>query len=106
MVALTNYLGRAGLQPDQLQQLQEQHAAAMMQLEELREQHAAAGPAVSQQQLSAVAQQLHSFAQAVAGRIPLRSACNNPCCTNLQQRSELVQVGGKGCVCARCKAAR
>jgi hypothetical protein len=106
MVALTNYLGRAGLQPDQLQQLQEQHAAAMMQLEELREQHAAAGPAVSQQQLSAVAQQLHSFAQAVAGRIPLRSACNNPCCTNLQQRSELVLVGGKGCVCARCKAAR
>jgi hypothetical protein len=51
-------------------------------------------------------QQLRSFAQAVAGRLPLSSACNSPGCTNLAQRSELVLVGGKSCVCARCKAAR
>jgi hypothetical protein len=108
MVALTSHLCRAGLPPDQLQQLQEQHAAAMVHVCELQRAHAGTGPVVSmqQQQLSSAMQQLCSFAQAVAGRIPLTVACNNPCCTNLAQRSELVLVRGKSCVCARCKAAR
>jgi hypothetical protein len=106
MVVLTDHLGRAGLPPDQQQQLQEQHAAAMMQLNQLQVAYAAAGPAFGMQRLSSVAQQLLSLAQAVAGHIPVRSACNNPSCVNLQQRSELVLVGGKGCVCGRCKAAR
>uniref|UniRef100_A0A383WEM8 phytol kinase n=1 Tax=Tetradesmus obliquus TaxID=3088 RepID=A0A383WEM8_TETOB len=51
-------------------------------------------------------QQLRAFAQAVAGRIPLSSACNNPGCVSLAQRSELLLVGGKRSVCSRCKAAR
>jgi hypothetical protein len=106
MVTLTNHLGLAGLTPGQLQQLQEQHAAAMVQLDELWDTHAVAGPTGSVPQFSAVAQQLQSFAQAVAGRIPLNSACNNPSCVSLGQSSELVLVGGKSCVCGRCKSAR
>uniref|UniRef100_A0A383VIY1 MYND-type domain-containing protein n=1 Tax=Tetradesmus obliquus TaxID=3088 RepID=A0A383VIY1_TETOB len=51
-------------------------------------------------------QQLCAFAQAVAGRIPLSSACNNPGCVSLAQRSELLLVGGKSCMCSRCRVAR
>jgi hypothetical protein len=40
------------------------------------------------------------------GRIPLSTACNNLGCVNLAQRSELLLVGGKSCVCSRCKTAR
>ncbi|WIA16312.1 hypothetical protein OEZ85_013011 [Tetradesmus obliquus] len=48
---------------------------------------------------------LSSF-EAVAGRIPLKAACNNPGCVSLAQRSELLLVRGKSCVCSRYKAAR
>jgi hypothetical protein len=106
MVALKNHLDLAGLTPGQLQQLQEEHTAAMVQLDKLQDTHAVAGPTDSMPQLSAVAQQLRSFAQAVAGRIPLNSACNNPSCMSLGQSSELVLVAGKSCVCGRCKSAR
>jgi hypothetical protein len=73
---------------------------------------AAAAPLLSSdwrsppEEMTAAAELMCSFAQAVTGRIPLSIACNNPSCTNLAQRSELVLVGGKSCVCARCKAAR
>jgi hypothetical protein len=85
-----------------LQQLQQQQAAAQEQLSSLQAGQAAGAAAGS----SSAAQQLRAFAQAVSGRIPLSSACNNPGCVSLVQRSEQLLVGGKSCVCARCKAAR
>jgi hypothetical protein len=107
MAALTNHLGRARLQPDQLQQLQEEHATATRQLDEVKQARQGTWAAVSmQQQLPALAQQLCRLAQAIAGHIAISNACNNPSCSNLAQRSELVLVGGKCCVCANCKAAR
>jgi hypothetical protein len=51
-------------------------------------------------------QLLASFAEAVVAQLPLRWACNNPGCVNLQQQSELLLVGGKGCVCSGCRRAR
>jgi hypothetical protein len=90
-------MGKAGLPAEVLQQLQQQ-------LTSLQAVQAAGAGSSS----GGSAQQLRSFAQAVAGRIPLSSACNNPGCVSLAQRSELLLVGGKSCVCAvsRCKAAR
>jgi hypothetical protein len=90
------YLQLLELPESVAQQLTQQVVAATEQLKRLPE----------ATETTALAQQLRSFAQAVAGRIPLSTACNNPGCSNLQQRSELVLVGGKSCVCARCKAAR
>jgi hypothetical protein len=92
----TKYLKVIQLPADVRQQLERQLTAATVLFDSL--QGAEAAPAV--------AQQLRSMGQAIAGRIPLTIACNNPSCTNLAQRSELVLVGGKSCVCARCKAAR
>jgi hypothetical protein len=116
--AFGNLMGLAGLPVDCLAQLEAQLAAAKEQLISLRSATAAAAghlaeAAGSQQrymslaeQQAAAAQQLCAFAQAVSGRIPLSSACNNPGCVSLAQRSELLLVWGKSCVCARCKAAR
>jgi hypothetical protein len=109
-----SYLDRAGLSSDVSQQLEQQVAAAYEQLAGLLEaMQPAAGAAASavttincQPKAAAAAQQLDSMAQAVISRISLSTACNNPGCSNLAQRSELVLVGGKSCVCARCKAAR
>jgi hypothetical protein len=99
--ALSDNLATAGLPVEVLQQLLQQHAAVEQQLRSLQ-----GGVPAGTVDGSGTAQQLRSFAQAVMGRIPLSSACNNPDCTNLAQHSELVLVGGKSCVCARCKAAR
>uniref|UniRef100_A0A383VFA4 phytol kinase n=1 Tax=Tetradesmus obliquus TaxID=3088 RepID=A0A383VFA4_TETOB len=98
---------------DVLLQLRERAAAAAALLGSMSsdDDAAAANCSTVQQLLAAVQeaglpQQLRTFAQAVVGRIPLCTACNNPSCTSLAQRSELVLVGGKSCVCGRCKAAR
>jgi hypothetical protein len=99
---LSCHLRAAGLSAEVLQQLQSQQASAQEHLQSLYAGRAASGATVS----SAVAQQLQAFAQAVAGRIPFSYACNNLTCVSLAQRSELLLVGGKSCVCARCKAAR
>eukprot|EP00883_Tetradesmus_obliquus_P015694 jgi/Sobl393_1/884/SZX75546.1 len=63
-------------------------------------------PQLADLQEAGLLQQLRAFAQAVAGCIPLSSACNNPGCVSLAQRSELLLVGGKSCMCGRCRAAR
>jgi hypothetical protein len=49
---------------------------------------------------------LASLAGQVVAQLPLRWACNHPGCVNLGQASELVLVGGKGCVCSGCRSAR
>jgi hypothetical protein len=90
MEALSCFLTAAGLPADVLQQLSSLQSG----------EEAGITPDISS------AQQLRSFAQAVAGRIPLSTARNNPGCVSLAQRSELLLVGGKSCVCGRCKAAR
>jgi hypothetical protein len=51
-------------------------------------------------------QQLQLFGEAVCHQLPVSLWCCNPRCTNLQQQSEAELVGGKGCVCAGCHAAR
>jgi hypothetical protein len=102
VTALSSHLGAAGLPAEVLQQLLQQQAAAQQQLSSLQAGQAAGAAPDS----NSAAQQLRAFAQAVSGRIPLSSACNNPGCVSLAQRSELLLVGGRSCVCARCKAAR
>jgi hypothetical protein len=102
MEVLSSFLPTAGLPAEVLQQLQQQQAAVQQQLTSLQGGQAAGAGSDS----CSSAQQLRSFAQAVAGRIPLSTACNNPGCVSLAQRSELLLVGGKSCVCGRCKAAR
>jgi hypothetical protein len=101
MQALSRFLPIAGLPAEVLQQLQQQQETAQQQLTSVQ-----AGAAAATGSDSSNRQQLRSFAQAVAGRIPLSTACNNPGCVSLAQRSELLLVGGKSCVCGRCKAAR
>uniref|UniRef100_A0A383VTR2 phytol kinase n=1 Tax=Tetradesmus obliquus TaxID=3088 RepID=A0A383VTR2_TETOB len=104
-----------GIAPDVLQHLLqrlEQQAAALGALTAQHDNVSAAAEPTALQQLLAglqevqLPQQLLSCAQAVAGRIPLSTACNNPGCVSLALRSELLLVGGKSCVCARCKKAR
>jgi hypothetical protein len=53
-----------------------------------------------------LAQQLQQFGEAVCHQLPISLWCCNPCCTNLQQQSELELVGGKGCICFGCRTAR
>uniref|UniRef100_A0A383VCK4 MYND-type domain-containing protein n=1 Tax=Tetradesmus obliquus TaxID=3088 RepID=A0A383VCK4_TETOB len=110
--ALAHYMNVKGMPADMLLQLREQAAAAAALLGEMLDKSAAAAGSSTALQLLAdmqeagLPQQLRAFAQAVAGRIPLSSACNNPGCVSLAQRSELLLVGGKSCVCGRCRAAR
>jgi hypothetical protein len=112
VAALPCYLNAVGLPADVLLQLKEQQAAVLALLGNLSDDAAAAADCSTVQQLLAdmhevsLLQKLCKFAQAVAGRIPLSTACNNPGCVSLAQRSELLLVGGKSCVCGRCKAAR
>jgi hypothetical protein len=109
---LLGFVSAMGLPADVMSQLNEQQAAVLALLSNLQDDAAAAADCSTVQQVLAdmqeagLPQQLRSFAQAVAGRIPLSTACNNPGCVSLAQRSELLLVGGKGCVCGRCKAAR
>jgi hypothetical protein len=53
-----------------------------------------------------LAQQLADFAAALSGCCPAKLCCNAPGCSSLLQFSELQAVGGKSCMCARCKTAR
>jgi hypothetical protein len=50
-----------------------------------------------------LAQKMVVFGHALCAQFPLPYCCNNPGCTELQGASELQPVGGKGCVCARCR---
>jgi hypothetical protein len=109
MELLSSHLGAAGLPAEVLQQLQQQAAAAQEHIAAAQQQVSSllAGHATGVGLDTSRAQQLCSFAQAVAGRIPLSVACNNPGCVSLAQRSELLLVGGKSYSrCARCKAVR
>jgi hypothetical protein len=53
-----------------------------------------------------LAQQLVDFAAALSGCFPAKLCCNAPGCSSLLKFSELEAVGGKSCMCARCKTAR
>jgi hypothetical protein len=53
--------------------------------------------------LPSIAQQMVVFGHALCTQVPLPYCCNNPGCTELRGASELQLVGGKGCVCARCR---
>jgi hypothetical protein len=50
--------------------------------------------------------QLLAVADELAAALPVRCCCNNPGCANLAGPSEQQLVGGRGCVCARCRTAR
>uniref|UniRef100_A0A383VJP3 phytol kinase n=1 Tax=Tetradesmus obliquus TaxID=3088 RepID=A0A383VJP3_TETOB len=96
---------------DILPQLREQQGAAGAVLRSLLSEVDAADCSTAQQlfvdmQAAGLPQQLRAFAQAVAGRIPLSTACNNPGCVSLAQRSEQLLVTSKSCRCSRCRAAR
>jgi hypothetical protein len=53
-----------------------------------------------------LSQQLVDFAAALSGCFPAKLCCNAPGCRSLLKFSELEAVGGKSCMCARCKTAR
>jgi hypothetical protein len=53
--------------------------------------------------LPSIAQQMVAFGHALCAQFPLPYCCNNPGCTELRGASELQLVGGKGCVCGRCR---
>jgi hypothetical protein len=53
-----------------------------------------------------LAQQLVDFGAALSGCFPAKLCCNAPNCGGLHKFSELEAVGGKSCMCARCKTAR
>jgi hypothetical protein len=102
------YLEMAGLSSDVQQQLEQQVAAASDKVAGLQGAvllaASRAWPSNERPYAGLAAQQLSSMAQAVAGSIARSTACNTPSsCSNLAQRSELVLVGGKSCVCARGK---
>jgi hypothetical protein len=49
------------------------------------------------------AEQVEKFGEALCAQFPLPHCCNNPGCVELRGASELLLVGGKGCVCSRCR---
>jgi hypothetical protein len=103
------YLPHAGIALAPLQQLQQQHAALLPLLEQIPMQRlddAQALVLLRSLQSGGALPQVVSFAGAVAGQVPLRWGCNHPGCINLGQRSELLLVAGKSCVCGACRAAR
>jgi hypothetical protein len=104
------HLPMVGLPEESLLQLLQQHSEWLQQLHELHVRQPSSSNAVQTHaallELQQLLQQLSSFAGAVIAQLPLRWACNSPGCVNLQQRSELALVGGKGCMCAGCRTAR
>jgi hypothetical protein len=52
---------------------------------------------------ASIMQHRKALAEALCAQFPLTCCCNNPGCTELRGASELQLVGGKGCVCARCR---
>jgi hypothetical protein len=46
---------------------------------------------------------MKEFGGALCAQFPLPHCCNNPGCVELRGASELQLVGGKGCVCGRCR---
>jgi hypothetical protein len=46
---------------------------------------------------------IKAFGGALCTQFPLPHCCNNPGCVDLRGASELQLVGGKGCVCSRCR---
>jgi hypothetical protein len=46
---------------------------------------------------------LVALGEALCAQFPLPHCCNNPGCVELRGASELQLVGGKGCVCSRCR---
>jgi hypothetical protein len=110
------YLPHAEIGVAPLQRLQQQHAALLLLLALIPPQQPddsqvpddPQAPLVLLRSLqsSGVLQQVVSFASAVAGQLPLRWGCNHPGCSNLGQRSEVLLVAGKSCVCGACRAAR
>jgi hypothetical protein len=53
--------------------------------------------------LPAIAQQMVALGEALCTQFPVAHCCNNPGCVELRGASELQLVGGKGCVCGRCR---
>jgi hypothetical protein len=53
--------------------------------------------------LPGLAQQMVALGEALCAQLPLPHCCNNPGCVELRGASELQLVGGKGCVCSRCR---
>jgi hypothetical protein len=72
----------AGISPDQLQQSSSEFLDAA---------------------LPGIAQQMVALGEALCAQFPLPHCCNNPGCVELRGASELQLVGGKGCVCGRCR---
>jgi hypothetical protein len=111
--AFQQQLPHAGVPADALQQLLQELATFVPFADEVLEAHAAAedDDAVPHALLQLVINhdllsQLRVFAGRVVAQLPLRWACNHPCCGNLGGASELALVGGKGCVCSGCRSAR
>jgi hypothetical protein len=53
--------------------------------------------------LPAIAQQMVALGEALCAQLPLPHCCNHPGCVELRGASELQLVGGKSCVCSRCR---
>jgi hypothetical protein len=50
-----------------------------------------------------IRQQMVALGEALCAQLPLAHCCNNSACVQLRGASELQLVGGKGCVCGRCR---
>jgi hypothetical protein len=53
--------------------------------------------------LPAIAPQMVALGEALCAQFPVPHCCNNPGCVELRGASELQLVGGKSCVCSRCR---
>jgi hypothetical protein len=53
--------------------------------------------------LDTLADQAQALGEALCAQLPQAHCCNNPGCVELRGASELQLVGGKGCVCSRCR---
>jgi hypothetical protein len=110
VLAVGGQLHHAGIAAGPLQQLQQQQEALLALLGQIpteQPDNAEALLAVLRSlQVGGALQAVVSFAGGVCGQLPLRWGCNHPGCTNLAQRSEVLLVAGKSCVCGACRAAR
>jgi hypothetical protein len=110
VIDVGDHLHLAGIAAGPLQQLQQQQAALLPLLDQIPTEQpgdpAAPLAVLRSLQANGALQEMVSFAGGVCGQLPLRWGCNHPGCTNLAQRSEVLLVAGKSCVCGACRAAR
>jgi hypothetical protein len=61
---------------------------------------------LQQRWMDGLLQQMQDVGELVVTQLPMQYGCNSPGCAVMTGPSEAKLVGGKGCVCGKCRTAR